>query len=184
VITAFVACDNGNGTNEEEFSSSINETISNNVDTLGLVGVTASSSNTGVATVEIVSGKIKITSVAQGTSVITVSDGTNSASINITISNSGTITIGSTEKYINLVGTTWKWTDRSNVVTVTFNSINTFTGIHPSGAIGGNYTRNNRNIQIVITLNAPPPPQPSTWEGIISENSIYFSTNGLTSMKE
>ena len=98
-----VGCDNGStgSTNEENvtFTSSTNNTVSNDEPTLGLIGTNASSNNTGVATAVIDSGKIKITSVAQGSATITVSDGTKIATIAITVSAAGTIRIGTITKY-------------------------------------------------------------------------------------
>jgi hypothetical protein len=95
------ACDNGNGTNGgEEFIASTNDAVSNDVATLGIIGTTATSSNTSVATVvSPPAQKIIVTSVAEGTAVITISDGTKSATINISISKTGSITIGTITKY-------------------------------------------------------------------------------------
>ena len=87
----FFGCDSGNGTNG--FVSTVNDTVSNDVPTLGLVGTSVSSNNQSVATVEIASGKIRITSVSAGTAVITVSENSNDATINITVSSTGSITI-------------------------------------------------------------------------------------------
>ena len=92
-----VGCDNDStnvGDGNVTFISSTNNTVSNNDLTFGFVGTNVSSNNTSVATAVIDSGKIKITSVAQGSAIITVSDGTNNATIAITVSASGTITIG------------------------------------------------------------------------------------------
>ena len=93
----FCGCDTGNDTND--FKSTVNNTVQNDVPTLGLVGTSVSSSNEGVATVEIASWKIKITSVSAGTAVITVSEGLNNATINITVSSTGSILIETIEKY-------------------------------------------------------------------------------------
>ena len=91
--------DNGNG-NTGEFVSSIDDTISNDIATLGLIGTSASSNNLNVATVEIATGKIKITSVSEGSAVITVSNESNhSATINISVSKTGSISIGGIKKY-------------------------------------------------------------------------------------
>jgi hypothetical protein len=97
----FISCENGNGNGGGGFNSSTNETLSNNIATLGLIGTSASSSNTSVATV--VSPpieKIKITSVAEGSAVITVSAGANNATINVTVSKTGSMIIGAIEKYL------------------------------------------------------------------------------------
>ena len=99
---AFVGCDTGNGNdsgNGDEFVSSINDTISNDIVTLGLVGTSVSSNNSNVVTVEIVTGKLKITSVSEGSAVITVSVGLNNATINVTVLKTGTIIIGTITKY-------------------------------------------------------------------------------------
>ena len=97
----FVACGEGNGIDEVKFTSSTNETVSNDVGTLGLVGTSASSSNVNIATVEITtSAKIKITSKAEGSIAITVSDNLdNYAIINVEVSNTGSILIGIITKY-------------------------------------------------------------------------------------
>ena len=116
----FSSCDTGNGTNGDEFVVSTNDTISVDDERLGLVGTSVSSSNTSVATVDIVSGKIKITSAGTGSSVISVFDNSepvNEAKINITVSKTGTITIGIIEKYVNaelsIMGY-WEWVDAQN----------------------------------------------------------------------
>ncbi len=67
------------------------ETIANNEDTLGLVATSVESSATGVATVALNDG-IVITSVAAGTATITFTDGTNSGTIDVTVSAGGDIT--------------------------------------------------------------------------------------------
>jgi hypothetical protein len=97
----FLGCDTGNNNENDEFISSTNETVSNDVATLGLIGAAVSSSNTNVVTVEITaSAKIKITSVSEGTAVLTVSDASNhSVTINIRVSKTGAITIVKIEKY-------------------------------------------------------------------------------------
>jgi hypothetical protein len=83
----------------EEFVSSTNNSVSNNEATLGLIGDEVSSSNTNVATAVIASGKIVITSVAEGTATITVSEGANNATIPVTVAANGSITIGTIVKY-------------------------------------------------------------------------------------
>ena len=93
---------NGNGSgNGNEFVASTNETISNDVTTLGLTGTSVASSKPNVATAEItISAKIKITSVSEGSAVITVSDASShSATINISVAKTGSITIGTIAKY-------------------------------------------------------------------------------------
>jgi len=98
----FTGCDTNNG-NDEEFVSSTNETISNDISSLGLIGTSAISSNENVATVVISSGKIKITSVGNGSAVITVSENIKNATIDITVSNTGSIKIGTITKYIEQI---------------------------------------------------------------------------------
>jgi hypothetical protein len=89
---ALLSCDTGN---EDTFVESTNDNVSNNVDTLGLAGTSASSSNTDVATVVTPpQEKIVITSVGAGSAEITVSDGDDNAKINITVSETGSITVG------------------------------------------------------------------------------------------
>jgi hypothetical protein len=83
----------------EDFVSSTDNSVSNNVATLGLIGDEVSSSNTNVATAVIASGKIVITSVAKGTATITVSNGANNATISVTVAANGSITIGTIVKY-------------------------------------------------------------------------------------
>jgi len=61
----FISCNN-----EDNFISTINETVSNNTDTLGIIGTSIYSSHTNIATAKIESEKIKITSVAEGRSAI------------------------------------------------------------------------------------------------------------------
>jgi hypothetical protein len=95
------SCDVGNGTNEDEFVVSTNDTVLNTMEILDLAGTSAISSNTSVATVESPpSDKIKITSVAEGAAVITVSDDSgHEAAIPVTVSKKGAITIGTIDKY-------------------------------------------------------------------------------------
>ncbi|GHU12226.1 hypothetical protein FACS1894151_11780 [Spirochaetia bacterium] len=96
----FFGCDPGNGTNGD-FTASTNDTVSNDAATLGLEGTSVSSSNSSVATAEIVSGKIKITSVNEGAAVITVKNASDhTATINVTVSKTGAITIGTITKYV------------------------------------------------------------------------------------
>jgi len=95
----FIGCDDSDGDNEETFTSSTNETISNDINSLGLVGTSVSSSNVNIATAVITSGKIKITSVGQGSAVITVIENSKNAIINVSVSKTGIITIESIVKY-------------------------------------------------------------------------------------
>ena len=90
-----------NLSNESTDTTISDETISNDVATLGLVGVSVSSSKSNVANAEITSfGKIKITSVSEGMTIITVSNilGYN-AYINVCVSETRSIKIGTIVKY-------------------------------------------------------------------------------------
>lgn len=80
------------------------KTVTNDEDTLGLVATSVESSATDVATVALNDG-IVITSVAAGTATITFSDGTNSGTIDVTVSAGGDIT-ATVNKYLALSGTT------------------------------------------------------------------------------
>jgi hypothetical protein len=97
----FAGCNIGNGTDGDKFESSTNETISNDIATLGLEGTSATSDKTNVATVGITTGnKIRITSVSEGSAVITISnDLSHTATIAITVSKTGSIIIGTIDKY-------------------------------------------------------------------------------------
>ena len=123
----FIGCDNGDG--DETFTSSTNETISNDVNSLGLAGTSVSSSNVKVATAVIVSGKIKITSVGEGSAVITVSESSKNATINVTISKTGAITIGTIVKYSENVKTfvgSWTKTISNDVRLLVINNDGTW----------------------------------------------------------
>jgi hypothetical protein len=95
----FFGC-NGND-NVDKFVVKTNEETNNDIATLGLVGTTVLSNNPNVATAEITeTAKIKITSVSEGIAGITVSDDANrNATINISVSEIGSITIGNIVKY-------------------------------------------------------------------------------------
>jgi formylglycine-generating enzyme required for sulfatase activity len=81
------------------FTPQTNSNTVNDVATLGLAGTDAVSSNTGVATVIIEGGHIVITSVAEGTAVITVSgSGYTPAAIPVTVGADGTVTVGTISK--------------------------------------------------------------------------------------
>jgi uncharacterized repeat protein (TIGR02543 family) len=102
------------------FAASTNNSTSNDVATLGIKGTKASSGNAQVATVEIKSDKITITSVGPGSTIITVENAAgNSATIAVTVASNGTITIGSINKYGNagnsIVGT-WITQDLKKVI--------------------------------------------------------------------
>ena len=81
------------------FTSQTDNSISNDVATLGLVGNQVSSLNSSVATGAIESDKIKITSIAQGSTTIKVKGALNyEAKIAVTVAVDGTITIGAITK--------------------------------------------------------------------------------------
>ena len=65
----------------------VNSSIVNNIATLGLIGTSAATSNSAVATaaVNTSTGRIDISSVGPGTATITVTDGTNTASISVDV---------------------------------------------------------------------------------------------------
>lgn len=77
----------------EEFESSI-AVVENTEDTLGIVGTEASSANEDVAIVSVAGDKIIITSVAPGSTTITVKGEDAIATIPVTVDAFGTITIG------------------------------------------------------------------------------------------
>lgn len=81
------------------FAAEQNNATANDRATLGLVGTSVSSSAEGVATVAISDGKIVITSVSAGTATITVTDGTQEATIAVTVGATGAITVGAITKY-------------------------------------------------------------------------------------
>jgi hypothetical protein len=85
------------------FTAATDESTSNNDATLGLVGATVVSATEGVATAAIGDGKIVITSVSAGTSLITVSDASdpvNNATFTVTVAANGAITVGTITKYV------------------------------------------------------------------------------------
>jgi hypothetical protein len=102
------------------FVVAVNEATANDAPTLGLVGTTATSSASTVATAEITGGKIKITSVSAGSATITVSDAAkHNATIQVTVAASGSITIGASDitKYVSpnpLLGA-WREGPLSNI---------------------------------------------------------------------
>ena len=94
------------GTEEETFTSSTDNTTANTADVLGIVATTVSSSATIVATAAITDGKIAITSVAKGSTTVTCKDGSShTATIAVTVSETGAITLGSITKYVATTAT-------------------------------------------------------------------------------
>ena len=95
----FIGCDENNG--GDEFISSTNDSTSNDVSTLGLIGTSVLSSNVNVVIVESPpAAKIKIISISEGSATIIVSEGSNNATINVTVSKTGSIAIGTIVKYV------------------------------------------------------------------------------------
>ncbi|MFC5449469.1 beta strand repeat-containing protein, partial [Paenibacillus aestuarii] len=87
------------------FTEATNNSVANDAATLGLVGVgTVTSSDLAVAKAEIGTGadagKIVITSVAEGTATLTVTDGTNNATIAVTVAADGSISVGTITPYV------------------------------------------------------------------------------------
>ena|GEM_PF-3916090 len=68
------------------------KTVSNDESTLGLIATSASSNNASVATASVTASGIEITSVGAGSATITTSDGTNEATIEVTVGDYGAIT--------------------------------------------------------------------------------------------
>lgn len=83
------------------FVSMTDDSTTNDEATLGLVGTEAKSSDTNVATVSITNdGKIAITSVAAGNTIITVRNAEkNEATIEVSVSGTGAISVRKIEKY-------------------------------------------------------------------------------------
>jgi|GEM_PF-4705300 len=82
-----------------KWTAKTNSNTANTDEILGLIGTTAVSSNTAIATTSISGGNIAITSVGVGTTTITVSDGVNDATIAVTVDALGAITIGTITPY-------------------------------------------------------------------------------------
>src|SRR5450830_1791388 len=83
------------------FVVATNSSTANDVSTLGIVGTSVGSSAVAVATTDLTTaaGFVTITSVGAGTATITVNDGTNTATIAVTVAADGSITIGTITKY-------------------------------------------------------------------------------------
>ena len=108
------------------FTSQTNVDTASDVNTLGLVGTKATSSTDAVATAEIKDGKVAITSKGKGTAVITVVDEdtkTTDATINVTVSETGKITLGPITKA------------ETEVIGVTLSEITTFVNATALGAV-------------------------------------------------
>ena len=85
---------------ESAVFAATSETVENTESKLGLVATGATSSDTGVVTVSVNNG-IVITSVAKGSATITCKDAEDhEATIAVTVSGSGAITVGTITKYV------------------------------------------------------------------------------------
>ena len=82
------------------FTPATDDSTANDEATLGLTGTSVESSAPAVATAEIKDGKIAITSVAAGSAVITVKNGENTATIEVSVNSTGAIAIGKITKYV------------------------------------------------------------------------------------
>ncbi|MFC5452113.1 hypothetical protein ACFPOG_28300, partial [Paenibacillus aestuarii] len=86
------------------FTEATDKSVANDAATLGLTGTGVSSSDETIAKAEIGTGadagKIVITSVAEGTATLTVTDGTNNATIAVTVAADGAIEIGAITPYV------------------------------------------------------------------------------------
>src|SRR5450830_605871 len=84
------------------FVVATNSSTANDVSTLGIVGTSVGSSAVAVATTDLTTaaGFVTITSVGAGTATITVNDGTNTATIAVTVAADGSITIGTITPYV------------------------------------------------------------------------------------
>ncbi|MDE6705058.1 MAG: bacterial Ig-like domain-containing protein [Treponemataceae bacterium] len=107
-----ITTENGDGTDKTagevkskaEFVATTDDTTANDEATLGLVGTKADSDTPAVATAAVENDKIVITSVSAGSATITVTDGTegHEATIEVTVSGTGKITIGKITPYVDL----------------------------------------------------------------------------------
>ena len=128
-VTTSAAQDQSDGT-VITFTSATNSDTANTVDTLGLVGASASSSDDTIATAAIADGKIAVTSVAEGTATITVTDANSkTASFKAIVAEDGTVTIGTITKFERSAPTATATTKASSetatdgVVTVTYDGL-------------------------------------------------------------
>ncbi|MDE7392296.1 MAG: hypothetical protein K2M90_07570, partial [Treponemataceae bacterium] len=80
--------------------------VANNEDTLGLTATEVSSANTDIATAKIEDSKIVITSKSKGNTTITAGDGTNTATIDVTVKANGGIET-KLHKYAVIETITW-----------------------------------------------------------------------------
>jgi|GEM_PF-2580086 len=99
IINVSVAANGSFSYEPTAWTAKTNSSTANTDEILGLIGTTAVSSNTAIATTSISGGNIAITSVGVGTTTITVSDGVNDATIAVTVDALGAITIGTITPY-------------------------------------------------------------------------------------
>jgi len=133
-----------------KYAAVTNNAITNDVATLGLVGITATSDTPGVAKVRIMDSKIAITSVGAGTAVITVTDASaHTATIAVTVVANGAISIETITKYAASAPTFAATTDSSTANTTgTLGLIGTGT---PTSSASGVATATITGGNIVIT---------------------------------
>ena len=180
ITILFLGCDTGsNG-----FTSTTNDSVLNTVEILGIVGLYASSSNNGVAVVGIENNRISITSVSAGTAIITVTDGTNNASINITVTNTGSITIRTIVKYTGSEESTivGHWVSTMNidgkqfVIGLVLNEDKTFYMNTSYPIPSGTYEIEGNTITLNFLVNPPPPENNME---IVTINEIVLDFIGL-----
>jgi len=183
LVFSLLSCDgDGNG----NFVSSTNDMTLNNVPILGLVGTTASSSNTNVATVETPpTDKIKITSVAEGSAVITVKNALDhTATINVTVAKNGTIAIGTIIKYVasnekTIVGN-WTKTVDSNIGELTVNLNNTWSLSFNATPLVSNGTWDENYFSFIYDYDSENPQQIDlSYVLSANKNQLSFSGEGV-----
>jgi hypothetical protein len=160
----FFGCDTGTSNGGDSFKVATNNGTVNDVTSLGITGTTVSASPSGIVTVEINDGKIKITSVAEGTALITVSNGSgHQAKISVTVSSKGSITVGTVIKYVaeyDVPETSVQVYDYSNPMsTVSFNKE---VKVHPEGSMTPNFTVGSMASGL-LTLSMPDSDSFKTW---------------------
>ena len=122
------------------FTATTDNSTANDTATLGLVGTSAASDKTDIATVSIAGSKIAITSVSAGTATITVTDASgHTATIPVTVHTDGSITLGTITKYsVTTYTVTFKDYDGSTLKTQNVNAGNAATA--PASPSRSGYT--------------------------------------------
>ena len=111
------------------FAAATDDSTANDEATLGLTGTSVESSAPAVATAAIVDGKIAITSVAAGSAVISVKNGENTATIEVSVNSTGAIAIGTITKYVAAgTPTVSYFTESTAEVTATNGNASVITG--------------------------------------------------------